>query len=174
MQLFKLKVSDSYELVIQRISFFFFFKQKQNKFYKFYFQLVCKQMSRGVLAVFGQATKQSIHTLKSFTNTYHLPFIIWSNPVKFDDISETLRENEENNVYENDVTNYQTEFNNESEIGNEEETNSIDDSSSPKDVLQNFQLFLNPDLGQTLISLIKQNRWEKIYYIYNYDEGNSK
>jgi hypothetical protein len=130
-------------------------------------------MSRGVLAVFGQATKQSIHTLKSFTNTYHLPFIIWSNPVKFDDISETLRENEENNVYENDITNFLTEFNNESEIADGEGTNMIDDSSH-QDVLQNFQLFLNPDLGQTLISLIKQNRWDKIYYIYNYDEGNSK
>lgn len=35
-------------------------------------------MSRGVLAIFGEITWNSLDTIKSFSNFYQVPYITWS------------------------------------------------------------------------------------------------
>ena len=108
-------------------------------------------MSRGVLAVFGQVNKESFQAIKLFSNSYNLPFFTWSAPILSDesiglhleDINESSGIDEETEEKTNNNVNYN----------------------------KNFQLFLQPDLGDTLIFLMKQNNWNKIYYIYNYAEA---
>jgi hypothetical protein len=107
-------------------------------------------MSRGILAVFGQVNKETFHTIKLFTNSYNLPLITWSEPVESDDDSSALNSKESTNVEQNQET---------------------EKNSNNHDFKENFQLFLQPDLGDTLIFLIKQNNWKKIYYIYNYKDA---
>ena len=41
--------------------------------------LVCNQMSRGALAYFSTTTLATLNTIRSFSNTYNLPLITWSN-----------------------------------------------------------------------------------------------
>ena len=113
---------------------------------------VCQQIPRGVLAVFGQLTKKSFHIIKSFTNSYSLPFITWSKPIEPDE-SRVLRLKEDRMTNENVQESHFSENNHEKN--------------------KNFQLFLQPNLGSTLISLIKQSGWDKVYYVYNYDEGST-
>jgi hypothetical protein len=43
--------------------------------------------------------------------------------------------------------------------------------NSDKNKNNNYQFYLQPDLGPTLVSLVKHSQWKNIYYIYNYDEG---
>lgn len=35
-------------------------------------------MSRGVLAIFGDLRRDSLETIKSYTNFYEIPYITWS------------------------------------------------------------------------------------------------
>jgi Receptor family ligand binding region len=123
-------------------------------------------MSRGVLGVFGQVSRESFDSMKSFSNTHHLPFITWSNLIESSDSPEVFYDKEAylESLKQTEVT--------ESGVGEEDinKRNMNPTSDSPA----NFQLFLQPDLGPTLIYLIKQNRWKTVYYIYNTDIGTAR
>lgn len=51
-------------------------------------------------------------------------------------------------------------------------------SNEPLNMLKSqtsrYQIFMQPDIGPALVSLIKHSQWDSIYYIYNYEEGNLK
>ena len=55
-----------------------------------------------------------------------------------------------------------------------EEIKSVDDLKKYNEVnsqSKNFQIHMHPDMVPMLISLIKYNRWQIIYYVYNHDEA---
>ena len=135
-------------------------------------------MSRGVLAVFGETSKQSYQTLKTFTNSYNLPFITWSKAVESEEDLESLSDNAIDDDFLGKIPHKETKSVEVNEIFEEADYSedkqkdlNYDNDDSANNIISNYQLFLQPDLGFTLISLIKQSRWDKIYYIYNYDEG---
>lgn len=96
-------------------------------------------MKRGVLSIFGSMNSQTADTLRAFTNSYHLPFITWSNPIMPTSLRDQLitKENDE----------------------------------GMQEIVQNYQLYMHPDLSPVLISLIKQYKWRKVFYLYDHDDA---
>jgi hypothetical protein len=38
-------------------------------------------------------------------------------------------------------------------------------------VSKNFQIYMSPDLSAVIVAILKHYKWEKIFYIYNHEEG---
>ena len=112
-------------------------------------------MERGVLALFGETSMLSLDSLKSFVNTYNIPFFTWTYP----------------NL--NYVDFFDTKIDSETTV---DSTDELADSISskpnePPKEESNYLLNMHPSLTPLIISLLKYHRWETIYYIYDNDEG---
>lgn len=135
--------------------------------------LVCNHMEKGVLAIFAQTSSASSVSLKSFTNSYEMPFFSMSHPYhEVEKMPDLLSTDDDSSV--STVTKSLPE-NNDSEDDQDDDSTSPEPTKAPIDdkqqELNNFQLNMYPDMVPLLVSLIKYNRWKTIYYVYNYDEG---
>lgn len=122
-------------------------------------------MERGVLALFGETSMLTSDSIKTFVNSYNIPFFTWSYPnLKYSDFFDL-------NKIEND----------QSVIGLDSSTD-LQDASSAKPSQSNksnetakddypYLLNMHPSFTPLLISLLKYHRWETVYYIYDNDEG---
>lgn len=127
-------------------------------------------MSKGVLAIFGQTTLTASESIKSFTNTYKVPFISLAHPV-------SRIETKEKRPGHSEYINPHLDHNGFSTLGADQNQKENQYSGQTKskfnsdESLDNYQINMHPDMGPLLISLIKYNRWKFVYYIYNHDEG---
>lgn len=127
-------------------------------------------MERGVLAIFAEASVQSSESLRSFVNYYNIPFFTWSYPDTKENDFFDKKSDSENDLNNADVTttdsvetlDYLT-----TARPNLQKSKQIENKQDEK----SFLLNMHPSLTSVLISLIKYNRWQNIYYVYNHDEG---
>jgi hypothetical protein len=153
-------------------------------------------MSRGVLSIFGATTTTSAATLKSLVNSHKMPFFTWSHPYKY-----KLNEIDERDVHDNEpdvdhdtlgssksssaaANNHHHQYHHSSQNSNEIYFNELGgELKTLKDLRRynemrsqpkNFQIHMHPDMVPMLTSLIKYNRWQTIYYVYNHEEGTLK
>ena len=118
-------------------------------------------MERGALAIFGEADLATSNSLRSFVNYYNVPFFTWSYPAFNDFNVDYIEKKSDLETVVND--NYES-----SNKAKKLETNKIIKNSG--DAL-NFLLNMHPSFTPALVSLIKYNRWQTVYYIYDHDEG---
>jgi hypothetical protein len=52
-----------------------------------------------------------------------------------------------------------------------EKNEEINDENNATNMVQSFQIYMQPELSATLISLIKYSRWKHVFYIYNSEIG---
>jgi len=120
---------------------------------------VCNQMSRGVLALFGETNMFTAESIKSFVNHYNIPFFTWTYPNS--DLILSKEEKEENLAIENENAN--------NEDGEDEENKKKLIETKMPEASYLFNMY--PSLTGLLISLLKYYKWENIYYIYDNDEA---
>ncbi len=144
--------------------------------------LVCQQMSRGVLAIFGSTSYSSMETVKSITNKYNIPFFSWSHLYRLrkgpDSMHQTIAtkslifKRESTNFVPNNKKNVEydeAEYESEYEENPNAQIEYLNSNSEMTD--QHSQLYLRPDLAPVLIELIKHYKISSVYYIYNHDNG---
>ena len=135
-------------------------------------------MSRGALAYFSTSSLDTMDTIRTFSNTYNLPLITWSNFARTFYIEKLVNKTTrfKRNMYirENQSVRSKRQMNNDDDY----DVKMLND----KTYIENFnqissvesnQLNFRPDLSPVLIELIKFYNWSKIYYIYDNDNGNS-
>jgi hypothetical protein len=152
----------------------------------FNFILVCHQLSRGVLAIFGPTHLFSLEMLTSVTNFYQVPYISWSYLDRFraprlkrQEAYKILKKRHlkrqshltQNRPSEGDDEGDEYEYEQGDYYENPEiitQANQYPDSRSGDDI---YQLYLRPDLTPALISIVNFYEWPRVYYIYNYQQG---
>ena len=153
------------------------------RFAPVFFQ-VCNQMSKGVLAIFGFTSSSVADTIKTYTSMHNIPFISLSHPVlKYRSHATELLQNDDSDMNDGGGSgNSQPSSSSASSSsyggggGGNSESNEIGEMMVSNEPIQenvNFQLSMHPDMVPLLISLIKYNRWKRIFYVYNHDEGMS-
>ena len=128
-------------------------------------------MSRGVLVIIGFTSSQTANTIKTYTNFHHIPFISLSPPVidyKPPNVDEKPDDYHDFNIDLQDIEagSNQDEIITSTPVIKEEKTQQND-----KDNENNYQINAQPDMVPLLISLVKYNRWKRVYYVYNHPEG---
>lgn len=126
-------------------------------------------MSRGVLAIFGPVIPESYNTLKTFSNSFHIPYITWDSPI-YEDEEPLQTENDVDDSTEDEIRTKDEFVKKKIDVDNDDDNSEYDELLTGSDI-SNFQLFLYPDISPMLIELIKQNRWKTLYYIYNHERG---
>lgn len=127
-------------------------------------------MSKGVLAVFAQTNTAASDALKSFTNSYQMPFITVTHPIHEYAYSD---ENQRERASENHSPSFPINTAEESisKISQQAKAEEDYQKTVEKKMSENFQFNMHPDLVPMLVSMIKYTRWKNIYYVYNHDEG---
>ncbi|CAF0748574.1 unnamed protein product [Brachionus calyciflorus] len=124
---------------------------------------VCNQMSKGILAIFGQTSHSLTEAIKSYTNRYKIPFISITHPRhKLDDKIQN------SNQFNLDLVQNENKL---SSSENSDLNNSIKNDQEIINNTQNFQIKMHPDMVPLLVSLIKYHQWKSIYYLYNNEEA---
>ena len=132
------------------------------------FLLVCNQMERGVLAIFGGISDKSAKAVQSFVNFHQIPFITWNNPSYRNN---NLKDNEMDSDYEMD--NFNEDDDNKDPIvfrKDQDFTQNVVDNKQADSLNEtNYLINMHPDISSVLVSLIKYNRYKTIYYLYNHE-----
>jgi len=116
---------------------------------------VCNQMSRGVLAIFGETNMFTAESIKSFVNHYNIPFFTWTYPTS--------------DLIPNDSKEEAFLLDEENDYDDDEETQKIKMKNKTPQTSYLFNMY--PSLTGLLISLLKYHKWKNIYYIYDNDEA---
>jgi hypothetical protein len=116
-------------------------------------------MERGALAIFGEADLSTSNSLRSFVNYYNVPFFTWSYPTLNDFNADHIEKKSELETEANE--NYENRF----------KKLEINKARKNSDDALNFLLNMHPSFTPVLVSLIKYNRWQTVYYVYDHDEG---
>jgi hypothetical protein len=175
-----------------------YFNLKTNLNFSFDFFLVCQQISRGVVAIFGPTNLATLDMLNSLTNFYNIPFISWSylDRVKLESqqsiintkSTKTVKKrnaysrprimSDFNQNYYNNEDHFEDydefEYNNDENGSIIEQENDYPAENVKSSLTHNrlpFQIYMRPDLAPALISLIDFYDWHTIYYIYNYQQA---
>lgn len=181
-----IKTSDSNEIIRAGILSFFCilstFRLMNRVLLFLIFHLVCDQMSRGVLAIFGYTSASAAEAIKSYADFYQVPYISLTSAVYKKSLANDDSEDSDfhsimtENSYESSNN---TSLNENDQItikSNDEIDDELDDEITTQSInknvhLKNFQINMHPDIIPLLVSLIKYNRWKTIFYLYNNDEG---
>lgn len=128
-------------------------------------------MERGVLAIFAESNIPSSESLSSFVNFYNIPFFTWSYPnKKNEELNDKKFEAESTSSHDALTTDYSQDYyltSTKPKIDDQKASQQEEEDSNEV----NFLLNMHPSYTSVLISLIKYNRWQTIYYLYNHDEG---
>ena len=140
-------------------------------------------MGNGVLAIFGYTSASSSYTLQTYSNLYKYPFISMSSPTYkfYEQLGGKKNSKEENEFFSDEMEN-QSQFKNDEDeivsVSNDESSelsrltnlNNRDESGLE---VEEYQINMAPDMIPILVSLLKYNRWKRVYYLYNYQEGSN-
>lgn len=131
------------------------------------FFLVCNQMERGVLAIFGGINQDSAKSIKSFVNYYNIPFITWNNP-SYKTSDKYLDDND--NEFEMSEIKSLSESEDYDDINYniEREAKIKQAKLQEKEGLRNYLINMHPEMSSLLVSIIKYNRHKTIYYLYDH------
>jgi hypothetical protein len=132
-------------------------------------------MSRGVLVIIGFTSSQTANTIKTYTNFHHIPFISLSPPIidyQPQNINDEIDDEQDFNIDFQDIESglTQTELMTSTPIIKEEKIKKYE-KDTEKSLENNYQINAQPDMVPLLISLVKYNRWKRVYYVYNHPEG---
>jgi hypothetical protein len=135
-------------------------------------------MSRGVLVIIGFTSSQTANTINAYTNFHKIPFISLSPPVidyQPPKIADNVDEIKDFNIDLQDVELglNQDELMTSTPIIKEELTQQSD-KDTEKSLENSYHINAQPDMVPLLISLVKYNRWNRVYYVYNHPEGKEK
>jgi hypothetical protein len=136
-------------------------------------------MNRGILGLFGHIDSDSDNALRAITNLYQMPFITWAPPIYKYTKSEINhsklnkkqqdQQNRDEEWFSDDVADYHSPHVSPNKYSSQYNYDHIGTETDNDN--QYYQINMYPDLVPVIVSLIKYNRWDRVYFFYNHNDA---
>ena len=104
--------------------------------------IVCKVMSRGVFSFFASQTAATIGTIRSFSSTFHMPFVLSNTAFNHTHFTQTPP--------------------------SQSRAHGLHPDGQPH---RPFELYITPYYARAIVNVIEHYNWKDFWYIYKSDEG---
>jgi len=104
---------------------------------------VCEVMSRGVFSFFASHTAATISTIRSFSSTFHMPFVLGNTAFNYSTRQQKMQD--QHHSHHHQQQQHRAEL--------------------------SYELYITPHYARALVDVIAHYNWKDFWYIYKNDEG---